>query len=191
MKKRVLFGLEVILALSCCLIVFKICESKHSETHTLIVSEKKSLSNSDANQLMMLFSDNRSYSPTQIIHISDSSIKHGFATVVYPFDVLESKDIFWEPSYSMDGVSYPITERMLSVQEKTELKRIINELQHHNYEDSYSYTDDYEFILYLNGHKIASAYTRSYDAGKLPIQFQDIITNILSLGEPIYPNNGF
>lgn len=149
MKKRVIFGLVLIVALSCCIIAFKIYESKNSETPTLIVPEKKNLSNSDANQLMMLISDNRSYSLTQIIHISNSTIKHGFATVVYPFDELESKDIFWEPSYSMDGDSYPITERKLSREERTEVKRIIMELQTHKFEDPYSYTDDYLYLLYI------------------------------------------
>ncbi len=188
MKKRVIFGLILILALSFCIIVFKICESKHSETPTLIVSENKNLSNSDVNQFMILISDNRSYSPTQIIHISDSTIKHGFATVVYPFDELESKDIFWEHSYSIDGDSYPITERKLSQEERTEVKRIIMELQTHKFEDPYSYTDDYVYILYINGHKITSAYTRSYEERRLPIPFQEILTEIFTMSEPLYPN---
>lgn len=144
----------------------------------------------DTDTLMVLISDYRSYSPTQIIQFNESSFKHGFATVVYPFDNLKSNDIIWEPSFEIDGIQYPIKEKKLNDYEMGEIRRFIKEFDGKYMEDYCSYTDDYQYILYINGRKVASAYTRSIESGKLPLKLKEAINEITSIAAPLYPNYG-
>lgn len=149
-----------------------------------------SLNQENGDTLLVLISDYRSYSPTQVIQIVGSSMKYGFATVVYPFDQLSGKDIIWEPDFEMDAVRYPVIKRELSVSERKEIEIIINELNNADFIDSRSYTDDYQYIIYFKGQKIASAYTRSFESGALSSTLKEILAQILSMASPLYPNYG-
>ena len=140
--------------------------------------------------LTILISDYGPYSLTQIIQFSDSTMKHGFATVVYPFDILEKKDVFWESMCEVDDKEYPILERKLNQNETEIIRKAIYEFELSPLVDPYSYTDDYQYIIYVDNRKVASIFTRSVDMEKFPRQYKILINDILSMAAPIYPNYG-
>ncbi len=156
--------------------------SKESRTH---ISTK-----SDVKGVLLLITDYRSYFPTQIIQISNSTLKHGFATVVYPFEEISKEDIFWEEAYILDGQSYPIIVKKINEQKSNRINRIIEEIKDSVFEDPCSFTDDYQYVLYFDGHKIASIHTRSLESGKLSYKLKDILNEIILAAKPLYPNYG-
>lgn len=140
--------------------------------------------------LTILISDYGPYSLTQIIQFSDSTMKHGFATVVYPFDILGKKDVFWECMCEVDDKEYPILERKLNHNETEIIRKAIYEFESSSLVDPYSYTDDYQYIIYVGNRKVASVFTRSVDMEKFPRKYKILINDILSMAAPIYPNYG-
>lgn len=185
-KKHNLFLLSLASTIGIALYVYSY-QTNPKDTHEIIVP---SLNHEKGDTLLVLISDYRSYSPTQVIQIVGFSIKYGFATVVYPFDHLSGRDIIWEPDFKMDKMTYPIITRELSITERKEIGNVINELNNANFVDSRSFTDDYQYIIYYKGQKIASAYTRSFESGALSSTFQQTLTKLLSLVSPLYPNYG-
>ena len=125
----------------------------------------------------------------QIIQCTDTTIKHGFGEV-YPYDELYNSDISWDPDFEIDGVAYPITERKINNKEKMIIKNAMRVLQSKTFKDPYIIWDDYKYVLYVDNHKVGSAFTGSLDLEEFPLQFKMVILDILSLAAPIYPNYG-
>ena len=147
---------------------------------------KKSKSKSELN-LVLLISDGGLNA--QIIQCTDTTIKHGFGEV-YPYDELYNSDINWDPDFEIDGIAYPITERKINNNEKMIIKNAMRVLQSKAFKDPYVIWDDYKYVLYVDNHKVGSAFTGSLDLEEFPSQFKMVIIDILSLAAPIYPNYG-
>lgn len=172
--------------------------TRHNEIQHTIDQRVDSMEQTTENKtLTLIISDYGSYSPTQIIQFTDSTMKHGFATVIFPFDTLTNRDIIWEPDFELDGIKYPIIRRHLNDKEKGIVRYMIEKLENNSYEDQLGWKESYSYILYIDSIKVAYAFEDSLypheDLGQLdslPSEFKQIFQNILSMAAPIYPNWG-
>ena len=87
----------------------------------------------EENSLTLLIAGDLSPSVSQIIQCSDKSLKHGFATVIHPFDTIQKQDIIWEPNFEVDGIEYPIKERVLNHKERETIAYLLSELKTKSY----------------------------------------------------------
>lgn len=175
--------------LTCCLFVLGSLLSGewiHKQNGGYRYPKKKEASET----LTVLISDYGPYSTTQVIQISDSILTHGFATVVYPFDKIEAKDIIWEKNYK-DGVKeYPLVVRKLNNNEVQRVSNALKELDTISLTDPFAFTDDYHYVIYIDGNKVFSVFTRSLEMEEFPQEFKILMDDILSIASPLYPNFG-
>lgn len=141
--------------------------------------------------LTLLISDGSSESITQIIQCSKNTLKHGFATVVYPFNKIEKRDIIWEPDFENGGIKYPIRERRLSLKELQTVSSYISELDTVAYREFWGGRDEYLYILYVNKRKVLTATEDMLGQFDFPLKYEVVLKSMISMGQPLYPNFGF
>ncbi len=141
--------------------------------------------------LTLLISDGSSESITQIIQCSNNSLKHGFATVVYPFNKIENRDIIWEPDFENQGIKYPIRERKLNLTEVQTVSSYISELDTVAYREFWGGRDEYLYILYVNKRKVLTATEDMLGQFDFPLKYEVVLKSMISMGQPLYPNFGF
>ena len=145
----------------------------------------------EENSLTLLIAGDLSPSVSQIIQCSDKSLKHGFATVIHPFDTIQKQDIIWEPNFEVDGIEYPIKERVLNHKERETIAYLLSELKTKSYfEPSSVCHDAYYYILYINNRKITEICEFSINDQEVPDLYREALLFLLSMGKPLYPNFG-
>lgn len=117
-------------------------------------------------------------------------MKHGFAIVVYPFDVLDEGEIYWEPNFEIDGINYPIVERTLNLTEREKISKIIDDFESRSYLYSYECNDGYSYFIYFNDKKVASTMDFELTFEDISPKFKKNFEEIISMAEPLYPNYG-
>ena len=141
--------------------------------------------------ILFMISDGSSESPTQIIQYSDTIIRHGFAYVTYPFDRIVSRDIVWIKKLDINGVSFPMVERVLTDDEISIINRIISNIEQIKDNGSYIVRDDYQYIVYLDKKKFLTVSPAVFNIRSTPHELNEIIDSIISISGQLYPNFGF
>ena len=140
-----------------------------------------------SDNLLLLISDGGDYA--QVLQFSDTILKHGYARV-FPSEKLLDQDIEWYTDFKIKDIYYPIKYKRLDDAEIFKVKKIIKELSKTYYKDPNDIKDDYRYIIYINNHKVVSAFTLSLEYGTLPKKISRDISEMLSIASPIYPNFG-
>ncbi len=173
------------------ILMFKISTKDNGTKRNLYQPKNTHHSCEKEGSLTLLISDGSSESITQIIQCSNNSLKHGFATVVYPFDNIEKRDIIWEPEYENGGIKHPMRERRLSLKKIQTVSSYISELDTVAYREFWGGRDEYLYILYVNKRKVLTATEDMLGQFDFPLKYEVVLKSMISMGQPLYPNFGF
>lgn len=175
------------------------CNSKSTQIEDGYIKDAKCITHSNVlkKTLLFLISDGSSESVTQIIQCSDSTVKHGFAYVTFPYDHIETRDIEWISKFVIDDVTYPVVKRVMTNGEISSVDKTITQIEaiinSHSYiiRNDYIIRDDYQYIFYIDNDKSLIISPQALYLDDTPLEYKEIVDNILSICAPLYPNFGF